>query len=161
MQVLLLLRNVKIPVSGVLVEGSILVDDGYIKYVSKLEKPADVVVDGEGLPVVPGGIDVHAHVYDPEYAINEDWESGSLAALYGCITTIVDMPLRVHVDNLGALYHKINEASRKSYINYGVTGGFLRGDNIASIDLLAKHGVKTFKMFTCRPFKADESAVPR
>ncbi|MEM4827955.1 MAG: dihydroorotase family protein, partial [Desulfurococcaceae archaeon] len=38
---------------------------------------------------------------------------------------------------------------------------FLRGDNIASIDLLAKHGVKTFKMFTCRPFKADESAVPR
>ncbi|MEM4870005.1 MAG: dihydroorotase family protein [Desulfurococcaceae archaeon] len=157
----LLLRNVRIPINGELVEGSILVEDGYIKSVSKLEKPADVVVDGEGLPVVPGGIDVHAHVYDPEYAVNEDWESGSLAALYGCITTIVDMPLRVHVDNLGALYHKINEASRKSYINYGVTGGFLRGDNIASIDLLAKHGVKTFKMFTCRPFKVDESAVPR
>lgn len=157
----LLLKNVKIPVKGELIEGCILVENGFIKTISKLEKPADVVIDGEGLPVIPGGIDVHAHVYDPEYVENEDWETGSLAALYGCITTLIDMPLRVYVDNLDALRVKLEEASRKSYTNYGLTGGFLCRRNYESVNVLVRHGVKTYKMFTCRPFKAEEEAVPR
>lgn len=156
----LLLKNVKIPWSGDIVEGGILVEGGRVKSLSKLDKPADYVVDCEGLLAIPGGIDVHAHVYDPEYTRNEDWESGSLAAIYGCITTLIDMPLRVHVDNVDVLRLKLFEASGKSYTNYGVTGGFLKKSNYVSVDELSKHGVKTFKLFTCRPFKAEDEVVP-
>ncbi|QOR93969.1 dihydroorotase family protein [Thermosphaera chiliense] len=157
----ILLRNIKIPVGNELVEGSILVEDGVIKAISKKTFEADEVVEGSGLTAVPGGIDVHAHVYDPENPEHEDWRSGSLAAAYGGITTLIDMPLRVFVDKPQVALEKIQAARRDSYVNFGLTGGFLNEQNYGAIEELVRLGVKTFKIFTCRPFQASEKGLAR
>ncbi|ADG90813.1 dihydroorotase [Thermosphaera aggregans] len=155
----ILLKNVKIPVGGELVEGSILIEDKVIRAVSKKTFEADEVLDGNGLLAVPGGIDVHAHVYDPDNLEHEDWRSGSLAASYGGITTLIDMPLRVFVDKTETALEKIQAARRESYINYGLTGGFLNEQNYNAIEELEKIGVKTFKVFTCRPFQTSDKGL--
>ncbi len=155
----LIVRNAKIFFGGELVEGNILVENGVVKAIGRREFEGDYVLDAEHQPVLPGGIDVHAHVYDPEYADNEDWKTGSLAAAYGGLTTLIDMPLRVYVDGVEVLEAKLKEAAENSYVNYGVTGGFLNKKNIKSIAELRKRGVKTFKIFTCRPFQAEEEAL--
>lgn len=156
----LLLKNARIPLYGGIVEGSIYIENGLIQSITRIPRQdASEVIDVEGRLVLPGGIDLHAHVYDPEYVENEDWETGSLAAAYGGITTLVDMPLRIHVDKVEVLERKISEARVKSYVNYGVTGGFVKRENIGSIRELRKRGVKTFKFFTCRPFKIEDEAI--
>ncbi|MEM4451706.1 MAG: dihydroorotase family protein [Thermosphaera sp.] len=156
-----LIKNVKIPVGGELVEGSILIENKYITAISKKDFQADFVLDGKGFLAIPGGIDIHAHVYDPEKLDHEDWTTGSLAAVYGGITTIVDMPLRVFVDNISRAMEKIESAKRHSYVNFGITGGFLNDRNYGSIDELFKIGIRTFKIFTCRPFTTTEQSLAR
>ncbi|MEZ0394013.1 MAG: dihydroorotase family protein [Desulfurococcaceae archaeon] len=157
----LLVRNVKVVVGDAVVAANVLVEDDRIAYVGKLESEADEVIDGEGQLAVPGGIDVHAHVYDPDprYLRNEDWSSGSLAAAFGGLTTIVDMPLRTYVDNVEVLRKKVEEAAKNSYVNFGVTGGFMNESNVGAVYELYREGVRTFKAFTARPFRADDYAM--
>ncbi|MET1160108.1 MAG: dihydroorotase family protein [Thermoprotei archaeon] len=157
----LLLKNAKIWIGNGFTEGYILVKNGVIKTISK-EKPgkADEEIDCYHQPVIPGGIDIHAHVYDPEYTEHEDWSSGSLAAAYGGLTTVFDMPLRLIVDTREMVRKKVEEAKKNSYINYGIIAGFMNENNYKRIYELAEEGIKGFKVFTARPFKPIETAYP-
>ncbi len=158
----IMLRNALLRVDGFFTQANILIEDGKIKAISKKIFPGvDEVVDAYGLPVIPGGIDIHAHVYDPEYTQNEDWKSGSLAAAFGGITSVYDMPLRVFVDNKEILEEKIKAAEKNSYINYGVHAGFMNEENYKKIPELAEMGVRGYKVFTCRPFKSSEIGLIR
>ena len=158
----ILVKNAKLWMGGSFVEAYIVIEDGVIASISK-SKPKgryDEVIDAKHQPVIPGGIDIHAHVYDPEYTANEDWETGSLAALYGGITTLYDMPLRLYVDTRDMVRKKIEEASKHSYVNYGVIAGFFNESNYKRIPELAEEGVKGYKVFTARPYKPVETAYP-
>ena len=57
---------------------------------------ADKVVDATGKYVVPGGIDVHTHMELPfgGTAAVDTFETGTIAAAWGGVTTIVDMALQ-------------------------------------------------------------------
>ncbi|MEM1644121.1 MAG: hypothetical protein QXS70_06965 [Desulfurococcaceae archaeon] len=94
-------------VDGELVEGGIVASDGVIEAVvkdpSKYIQVADVVINASRRLTIPGGIDLHAHIYDPEYLHHEDWRSGSIAAAFGGVTTVFDMPLRLFVDSVEKL----------------------------------------------------------
>ncbi len=156
----IMIRNALLWIDGDFTEGNILVENDKIVGISKLQfSGVDEVVDAYHQPVIPGGIDIHAHVYDPEYVENEDWKSGSLAAAFGGLTGVYDMPLRVYVDNKDVLKKKIEEAQKNSYINYGIHGGFFDERNYMKIPELAEQGVKGYKIFTCRPFKANEEGM--
>ena len=57
------------------------------------DKPAaKETVDVSGMHVLPGAIDVHVHFRDPGYPHKEDFASGTIAAAFGGVTTIFDMP---------------------------------------------------------------------
>ena len=53
---------------------------------------ADEVIDAKGFPVFPGGIDPHVHMHLPTGAgySSDNFYSGSLAALMGGTTTLID-----------------------------------------------------------------------
>ncbi|OYT38590.1 MAG: amidohydrolase [Desulfurococcales archaeon ex4484_58] len=153
----ILIRNVKLWFND-FIESNVLVENGVVREISKREfEDVDLVIDGGSQVLLPGGIDIHAHIYDPEYVDHEDWGSGSLASLYGGLTTVYDMPLRVYVDNVDILKEKIGVASRDSYVNFGIIAGFMNRSNIKNVKELADHGVRGFKVFTARPFKPDEN----
>jgi len=50
------------------------------------------IIDLKGKLLIPGCIDAHVHFNDPGYNHHEDFESGTTAAAFGGITTIIDMP---------------------------------------------------------------------
>lgn len=154
----LLIKNALIVYSDEVLEANIFIENGVIRSVSRIAEPkADEVVNADHRLAISGGIDIHAHVYDPNHLDHEDWRTGSLAAAYGGLTTIYDMPLRTIVDNKDVLKNKIEAASKESYINYGIIGGFINEKNIDSIPILAENGVSSYKIFTTKPFKPDET----
>jgi dihydroorotase len=49
-------------------------------------------LDATGWHILPGVIDAHVHLRDPGSPEKEDFASGSTAAVWGGVTTVVDMP---------------------------------------------------------------------
>ncbi len=162
----LMIRNAKLLVDGHFIEASIVVNDGLIQVFTKDPERyihrVDRVIDAKGLPVIPGGIDIHAHIYDPDYIHHEDWKTGSLAAAFGGLTTIYDMPLRMFVDSVDRLKLKIEAGLRDSYVNFGIHAGMMRGNNLSSIPDLAREGVVGYKVFTLgREWMANDHDILR
>jgi dihydroorotase len=50
------------------------------------------VLDATGLHILPGVIDGHVHFREPGFEHKEDWATGSLAAVMGGVTVVLDMP---------------------------------------------------------------------
>ncbi|MCD6428450.1 MAG: dihydroorotase family protein [Desulfurococcales archaeon] len=159
----LLIRDAYIVINSEVILASILVINGKIAALAKDSsrfRDVDEVINGSGLLALPGGVDIHAHIYDPNYTHHEDFRSGTIAAIYGGITTVFDMPLRLYVDNVDALKIKINEGLRSSFANFGILAGMMNESNVCNILRLRKEGVKGFKLFTCKPFRPKgESAI--
>lgn len=75
----------------------ILIKEGRISEVKRARPELDpdprakIVIDGKGLYVAPGLVDVHSHFRDPGQTHKEDILSGAEAAKHGGYTTIVTM----------------------------------------------------------------------
>ena len=78
----------------------ILIEDGRIKAFAKGER-IDIraeqahgarVIDAGGMWVIPGLVDMHAHLREPGFEHKETIKTGSLAALKGGFTTVCAMP---------------------------------------------------------------------
>ncbi len=153
--------NGKVYVSGGLVEANILISDGKIASITRGEVKADQRIDAQGGIVLPGVIDVHAHINDPGYLYREDFEDASRAALIGGMTAFVEMPLVKDIDDEASFKERKEMGERSSYIDFGIHAGFMREKNYARIEELAAMGLRTFKVFTCRPFRALDEHIIR
>ena len=106
------------------------------------------VIEASGKYVLPGGIDVHVHMDDLGAQDLEDWQHGSLAAAFGGITTVVDMP----IDNVPAtidqytMRQKLNQIRGNSYVDYLLWGG-LTTDNLSCLPGMLEEGAAGFKAF--------------
>jgi len=97
---------------------NILINDELIDYIGT-ELPAhDELLDCSGLLVLHGMIDPHVHVRDMEQSNKETWETASLTALAGGVTTIMDMPNTIPATtDLKGLNAK-KKAAQKAKMNY-------------------------------------------
>ncbi len=92
---LAVVRNGRIvdPASGRDEQGDLWMRGGRI-----VDRPADdeakgaVVIDADGLLVLPGLVDLHAHLCEPGFEYRETLESGALAAAAGGVTSVACMP---------------------------------------------------------------------
>lgn len=92
---LAVVRNGRIidPESGRDETGDLWFRDGRI-----IDRPADneakdaAVIEAGGLLVLPGLVDMHAHLCEPGYEYRENLESGALAAAAGGVTGVACMP---------------------------------------------------------------------
>ncbi|MBI3966524.1 MAG: allantoinase AllB [Chloroflexi bacterium] len=123
------------------------VKSGRIAAVGSGLAPAAEVVDGRGLHVLPGLIDVHVHFREPGVTYKEDFGTGSLAAAAGGVTTAFDMPNTQPPTATAALFHeKVALACAKSWIDFGLYGVILQ-DNEAELAGLAEAGAIGYKLF--------------
>jgi dihydroorotase len=92
----LLIRGARIldPASGVdLPSGSILVRDGAIAAIDASRDATGArVIEGRGLVVAPGLVDLHTHLREPGFEYKETIETGTRAAVRGGYTTVCAMP---------------------------------------------------------------------
>ncbi|MHB8372759.1 MAG: dihydroorotase [Thermoplasmataceae archaeon] len=83
--------------------------------------------------IFPGGVDAHVHFRDPGETEKEDFASGSISAIFGGTTTVLDMPNNLTpVIDYGVYDSKKSAINRRSYCNYGLYSMFT-GNNSSLI----------------------------
>ncbi|KAI5657066.1 hypothetical protein M9H77_25859 [Catharanthus roseus] len=111
------------------------------------------VIDYWDAVVMPGLVDVHAHLNDPG---REEWEgfpSGTRAAAAGGITTLIDMPLNSFPSTVSreTLMLKVNSAAGRTHVDVGFWGGLVPENamNTSSLEDLLEAGALGLKSFMC------------
>ncbi|CAD6261703.1 unnamed protein product [Miscanthus lutarioriparius] len=103
--------------------------------------------------IMPGLIDVHAHLDEPGRAEWEGFSTGTRAAAAGGITTLVDMPLNSFPSTVSeeTLKMKLEAAQDKLYVDVGFWGGLVPENafNPSALESLLNAGVLGLKSFMC------------
>jgi len=84
-------RNGRVYFDGRLQNVDLWIRDGKVASLGGTHQ-AEETIDGRGMIVLPGAVDLHVHFRDPGYTHKEDWETGSTSAVAGGVTTVVDQP---------------------------------------------------------------------
>ncbi len=126
-------------------------------------------IDATGKYVVPGGIDVHTHMSLPfgGTAASDDFNTGTVAAAWGGVTTIVDFAVQTQGNDVReslATWHEM--AAGECSIDYGfhqIIGGVDESSLDAMSYLVEHEGITSFKMFMAYPgvFYSDDGQILR
>ncbi|MEZ4317367.1 MAG: amidohydrolase family protein [Myxococcota bacterium] len=106
------------------VTGDLVVEDGVIAAIVPRapDRPGAVRVDARGKLVFPGVIDSQAHFREFTRRGGEDLLSGSVAAVAGGVTSVLEMPDSDPADahSLATLHHKLDRAAERCVVHYGL-----------------------------------------
>jgi dihydropyrimidinase len=109
-------------------------------------------IDATGLLVLPGAIDGHVHMRTerPQHVYDDDWTSGTTAAAFGGVTTIIDQaqvePGRTLTEGVAA---RLAEAEGTSLVDYGLHVNLREPDleRIGEFAGLTQRGLPSFKVY--------------
>src|SRR5574343_2029878 len=90
-----LIRNAKIVNEGAVFEGDILIEDEFIKEIAEKISPKSsdcVIIDAEGMYLMPGAIDDQVHFREPGLTHKGNIFTESRAAVAGGVTSFFEMP---------------------------------------------------------------------
>ena len=118
------------------------------KIISVKEDKDGDAMDFRNAVIMPGGIDAHVHINEPGRTDWEGFETATLAAAAGGITSIIDMPLNSSpvTTSAQALQRKLEASTGKLNVNVGFYGGIIPG-NEPAIEELCEQGVLGIKAF--------------
>lgn len=141
------LYNAKI-YSGGVVDAGIAVEDGKIVKIAKETNlpSASNKINLNGCLALPGLIDVHVHLRGQLQAYEEDFFTGTAAAIAGGITSVLDMPNNepVTMDST-SLRERIRVAEQKIVANVGFYSAF--PESLEEISRVVKEGAMAFKLY--------------
>lgn len=145
----LLVRNGVVVTSTNSFEGGVAIDEGIIVAVGedKVLPDAKKVLDAGGNYIFPGLMDPHVHFRDPGLTHKEDFTTGSTAAVFGGITSVLDMPnvQPITADPEQILYRE-KLIQEKAYCDFMLVGVVVQ-NNPQQIIPMAKAGAIGFKVF--------------
>lgn len=102
------------------------IDDGKITAIKKILTGDEHLRFSKEL-ILPAAIDVHVHFRDPGFPWKEDFNSGSVAAAFGGISSVFDMPnTRPATLSKQDLIEKRKNAERKSIVDFGLYAGLTK-----------------------------------
>ena len=167
----LLLKNAQLVDHHSIQRADVLIKDGKISQVAKVISLADdnsIVLDLQGMYLMPGGIDVHTH-FNIDVGIAkscDDFFTGTRSAACGGTTTIVD---HMGFGPQGCdLFHQLNVyksiAKEQSVIDYSFHGVIQHiDDTILSQmkSMVEDQGISSFKLYLTYLYKLDDSDVYR
>lgn len=150
----LLIQNGNVVVSGDVRRAAIGVRDGAIVAVApELLGTARRTIDATRHLVFPGFIDAHTHMGIPIKATRsaDDFRSGSIAAAFGGVTTILDFTVQEPGQSpRAALDERIALAAGKSHVDFGIHVNITDQplDHLGDIPALIGEGFNSFKLFS-------------
>ena len=108
---------------------------------------ADERIDATGRLVLPGGVDVHTHFKEPGDPLTEGFHTGSLGAIAGGITTVVEMPQATPPSSEGAhIREKRRAGEAHSIVDFALWGAAIN-QPLEQIDEMLDEGVVAIKSF--------------
>ncbi|MCB0519605.1 MAG: dihydropyrimidinase [Lewinellaceae bacterium] len=120
---------------------------------TQLDVQADQTIDASGMVVFPGGIDPHVHLDMPFMGTfsSDNYETGTLAALHGGTTMVIDFVLQTQGKSL---YHALESWQGRSNGNcYGdysfhmAVTDFNENTKKEISQMVEKEGITSFKTF--------------
>ena len=112
--------------------------------------------------IMPGLVDAHVHLNEPGRTEWEGFATGTRAAAFGGVTTVIDMPLNA-IPPTTTVYNfnlKINAAREQCWVDVGFWGGLIP-DNLQDLVPLIRMGVRGFKAFMIESGVDEFPATPR
>lgn len=126
--------NGKLFYQGRIVEAGLEIENGIIKRVGKEIKGRKV----RGI-ILPAAIDAHVHLRDFEEKHKETIESGSLSALHGGVSLVVDQPNTApRVEDSDTYSQRMERAKRKSYVDYALNVGLTKNNFSEIKDIITR-----------------------
>ncbi len=154
----MLIKNCRIVKPEGMLRASVLVSEGKIKKIGRVEGKADF--DAKGMLVFPGLVDPHVHLRDPGSPHKEDFYTGTCAALAGGFTTIMDMPEYSNPSTITekALREKEALASKKAVCDFHIRMG-ASNDNFSEIKKASPASLKFFTAETKSPLTITDYSL--
>lgn len=134
---------------------------------TNLEVEADEVVEAAGKYVLPGAIDPHTHLAMPFMGTysQDDFETGTIAAACGGVTSVIDFDLQAKGESLlEAIERKKGIALGKAVIDFSFHPAILdpRPEIIDEVKKAAQeYGTPSFKIFMFYDFRVDDYTMIR
>lgn len=110
-------------------------------------------IDAKGMYLLPGGIDAHTHLDLPFMGTSssDDFETGTLAALHGGTTSIIDFAFQSHgkslKEGLNAWHERAKGKAVGDYAFHMAVTDFNENSKKEIKELIEKEGVTSFKTF--------------
>ena len=156
-----LIKNVQLVLPHQVVDGDVFISQGKIMAIEpSINQPAELVIQEQGLTLMPGVMDTHVHFREPGPTQKETIASGSKAAVSGGVTTFFDMPNNNPATiDLAALNHKKSIASDSSYANYNFYIGATNDNLDELINAENCPGIKIFMGSSTGNMLVDDQAI--
>lgn len=115
-------------------------------------------IDARGTLLIPGAVDPHTHLDAEMFSLHtiDDFESGTIAAAAGGVTTIIDYAFQAQGGSLADAIEKWTaKAHGRAIIDYGFHVALLdpTPEAIAEIPSIVESGVTSFKIFMMMGFE--------
>ena len=125
----LLLKDADVYLRGRLSKSNIEIKNDKISEINPQNSKARKIISLKGLTILPGVLDTQVHFRDPGLTHKEDFFTGSKSALKGGITGVFDMPnTNPPTSNIIEFNKKLDDVSKKSFVNFGLYAGALKND---------------------------------
>jgi dihydroorotase len=116
----LVLANVQIPNGR---KADITILNGRVAHVGA-GAAADRVIDCSDQFVLPAAVDVHVHMRGGSQSAKEDWTTGSMSALAGGVTVVVDQPNTIPpLTTPEAFLARVLDAQAHSFCSFAINSG--------------------------------------
>ena len=116
----LVLQNVMLPSGRV---ADISLASGKVTHVGAYKGSAETC-DCRGCFVIPAAVDMHVHMRGGVQSAKEDWASGSMSAIAGGVTVVVDQPNTLPpLTTPHAFAERVQDAKNHSYCNFAINSG--------------------------------------
>lgn len=162
----ILIKNGLVVTSTSSYTADVYVEAGKIKSIgTHLDLIADTIVDAKGKYVLPGTIDPHTHLAMPFMGTfaQDDYETGTIAAACGGVTSVIDFDLQQKGESLfEAIERKKSWADGKVAVDYSLHPAIMdpRPEVIAEVkDAIEKYGTPSFKVFMVYDFRVDDATM--
>ncbi len=145
----LLVKNGTAVINGVAVKSDVLIENGIISKIGCcLEGGGAMVLNAEGMYVLPGMIDEHVHLREPGLTHKEDFSTGTSAAAAGGLALIFDMPNTVPpVDSESRFIEKRELVKNKSHVDFGLYGLVRDTTDVLEVRKMVMAGAIGFKSY--------------
>ena len=141
-------------------------EEDKIKTIGKnLDVVADETIDAMGKYVLPGAIDPHTHISMPFMGTSaqDDYETGTISAACGGVTTVVDFDLQQKGESLlEALERKKSWAEGKAVVDFSLHPAIMdpRPEVIEEVKkAIMDYGTPSFKIFMVYDFRVDDATM--
>ena len=95
----------------------VLIENGRIAELGKVERVAEQTIDARGLIVAPGFIDLHVHLREPGQWQKETIATGTASAAAGGFTSVCAMPNTLPINDIPAITRWMTASERGAVVN--------------------------------------------